>query len=167
MFGEKTIQQLDEQLERNLKKELRDQGHYLTGRLEASIAPKFISGPNGATLEIHALDYINELETGIPPEHIDVNDIKYIQGLTEYAKKRFHISSDRQATRVALRIAAKHRQEGMPTQASYQYSSTGERTEAIQTSYDEHAKENEQLIEDGWSKELDQLIDETFDQTIF
>lgn len=167
MIGDKTIRSLDQQLSQNLKKELRDQGHYLTGALEQSVQSRFVSNSDGVTLEMVALDYINDLETGIPGNQIDVTDASYIEGLARYAKLRFGLKSDRQALRAAFRIAAKHRKEGMPTRNSYQFSSTGERTEAVQTSYDEHARDNEKLLEDTFSTELDELIDKTFDQTVF
>lgn len=167
MIGEQTIKILDEQLERNLKQELRDQGHYLTGRLENSIAPQTEVNKNGVSLDITAEDYIDDVNEGIPGNHIDVTDLTYIRGLAEYAKKRFGILNEKEALTAAFRIARRHRKEGMPTRNSYQFSKTGERTQAIEISYDSHARENENLIESSFDKELDNLIDKTFDQMIF
>lgn len=167
MIGEQTIKNLDQQLERNLKQELRDQGHYLTGRLENSIAPKISEGKNDVSLEITAEDYIDDVNEGIPGNHIDVTDLSYIAGLTQYVKLRFGVQNEKKATRIAFAIAAKHRKEGMPTRNSYQFSKTGERLQAIEISYDSHARENENLIEASFDKELDTLIDKTFDQMIF
>lgn len=165
MIGDKTIRAIGANVKADLRKELRDQGHYLTGELDHSITDKYEENKNGQELDIEALDYIQDVNDGIAPNHIDVTDLSYIRGLAEYAKKRFGITNDNEALRAAFRIAAKHRKEGMPTRNSYQFSTTGERTEAIETSYNE--RENELIIDQEFSKELDTLIDNTFDQTIF
>lgn len=167
MIGEQTIKTLGANLKKNLRKELRDQGHYLTGKLDASVDEKYSDGTDHVGLTIEALDYIDQVNEGIPGNQIDVNDLNYIGGLTEYVKKRFGISNDRRATRIAFQIAAKHRREGMPTRNSYQFSATGERTEAIETSYNSHARQNELIIDNAFSGELDTLINKTFDKTIF
>ena len=52
---------------------------------------------------------------------------KYIQGLTRYAMARMG-ASEKDAVSIAFAIAYKHKEEGMPTQASKRFSSTGERT---------------------------------------
>lgn len=165
MIGKKTIQQLSENLEENLKKELRDQGHYLTGALERSIRSDIRQDSRDTTLDVTANDYIQDLEEGIPPEHISA-DTAYVMEMAEYARKRFGLQG-KAALRAGYAIARKHKQEGMPTKNSYNFSSTGERTAAIEESYFRNRHENEQLVSDGLSVEMDDLIDKTFDVTIF
>lgn len=167
MIGEKTIVAVEQKVERDYKNELREQGHYLTGETERLIDSTTQATPDGAKSEMSGPEHLETLETGLRSNQIDTYDPAYIAGMTEYVKRRFGVSSDRQALRIVMRIARKHRTEGMPTAASYQYSLTGERVGSMEDSYTKNAAEYEDLIEEGISKELDDLIDETFDQTIF
>lgn len=163
MIGDATIKRIDTSLQDDLKKELRDQGHYLTGALERSIQSKQSASGGKTVIEIEALDYADDLFEGIAPEHIDETDIN---GLIEYAKKRFGYTGKR-AIKAAVAIARKHRKEGNPTKASYAYSRTGERLDANIEAYNKNEGEYAQFLEDGVSKEIDQFIDKTFEQTFF
>lgn len=165
MIGTKTIQTLDKNLERDLKKELRDQGHFLTGALERSMQPRIQESTSGVVLEVVAEDYINDLETGVPASKITVN-AGYIQELSRYAQLRFG-ASGKQGTKIGYAIARKHKREGNPTAASYQYSNTGERTRAIEISFNQHEQLYDRQMEAGLSQEIDGFIDKTFDTTIF
>lgn len=165
MIGSKTISKLSSDLERDLAKELRDQGHYLTGVLERSINSRISSAGNSAVLDVEALDYINDLNTGIPASQIQV-DVAYVQELAAYAQKRFGVSGGA-ALRAGYNIAKKHAQEGNPTQASYQFSNTGDRLHAIEDSYQKNEAGYDQQIETSLGLELDDLIDHTFTETLF
>jgi hypothetical protein len=163
MIGDATIKRIEIELEGNLKQELRAQGHYLTGALEASIVSKQTTSGNTSIIEMGALDYADDLFEGVPPEHIDQSNIA---GMTKYAEKRFGLSG-KAAIKAAIAILRKQSKEGMPTKNSYQYSSTGERLFANVEAYNKHESEYDQLLETGVSNELDQFIDKTFDQTFF
>lgn len=165
MIGNKTIQTLDKNLERDLQKELRDQGHYLTGRLERSMKPVIAEKGDSVMLEVEAEDYIDDLEEGVPASHITA-DAQYIAAMAEYAKLRFG-ASGKQAIKIGVAIAKKHEREGNPTAASYEFSSTGERKHAIEISYGDHEDLYDRQIEAGLSQEIDSFIDKTFDTTIF
>lgn len=163
MIGDTTIKLIDTSLQGDLKKELRDQGHFLTGTLERSIQSKQTTSGGKAISEIEALDYADDLFEGVPPEHIDQSDIA---GLTKYAQKRFGLSG-KAAIKAAVAIARKHAKEGNPTRNSYQYSKTGERLFANVDAYNKNESEYAQFLEDGVGKEIDQFIDKTFEQTFF
>lgn len=163
MIGDTTIKTIDHYLELDLKKELRAQGHFLTGALERSIQSKQTTSGGKSVIEMEALDYADDLFEGIPPEHIDESDIA---GLIEYAKKRFGYSGNK-AIKTAVAIARKHAKEGNPTRASYQYSSTGERLFANVEAYNKNEAEYGNFLETGVSAEIDQFINKTFDQTFF
>lgn len=162
MIGVKAIQQLGKALEENLKKELRDQGHYLTGELERSIK-SVLTGET--VLETTAVQYQEDLEEGIPASHIPT-DAAYIQLMADYATKRFGYTG-KKALQVGVLIAKRHRKEGNPTKNSYQFSTTGERTHAAEDSLYRHEKENEQILENAISFEVDDFINETFTETVF
>ena len=161
MIGTVTSKRLGKKLIADLQQELKDQGHYLTGALEKSM--QSFQTENGVKVdsEVIALDYLQKLDEGVPGYQIDESDIA---GLTRYATLRFG-KTGKAAIKAAIAIARKHRKEGMPTKNSYQFSKNGERLDAIPLSYDE--KENNALIEQSLSDEIDDLIDKTFTETIF
>lgn len=165
MIGKQTISKVSTTLEEGLAKELRDQGHYLTGALERSITSRESSTANAEVLETTALDYIDKLNDGVDPSQLG-NFNQHVAEMTEYAKKRMKLGG-RLAAKVGYRIAQKHAEEGIPTANSYQFSSTGERLHVIEETYEHNEAVFDQQIEDGLSNELDSFIDKTFDQTIF
>lgn len=166
MIGNKTITLIGQEYQKDLKVELREQGHYLTGQLERSMRQKQTTSGSSEVLEVEALDYIEDLVEGVPANHIDVNDQGYINGLAGYVTKRMGYVG-KKALQVAYAIAKKHAREGMPTRSSFQYSSTGQRTFADSEAYNKHEGIYSEQFEDGVSNELDIYIDKTFDQTIF
>lgn len=162
MTGLKTIQKIDKLLKADLKKELRDQGHHLTGALEASIKSN-INESVDVVLQVEAKDYIDPLNTGVPASNIPYDPYvrtgaghsKYIEGLKQFAKLRFGLS-DKEALGAAFAIAKKHKAEGMPTSGSFAFSNTGKRTEVMEQTYARQDYEN--LIENGVSEEIDNLF---------
>lgn len=148
MLGESTIHQIDQALIEDLKTELREQGHYLTGDLEASINAKKINDGE----EIYAEDYIDPLNEGIAPQNYRGD----IAGLTRYAELRFG-ATGKEAVRIANAIAKKHAIEGMPTAASYAFSANGRRTKAITETF-ENNPDIDPAVEEGLSKEIDDLF---------
>lgn len=174
MIGDKTIHTLEKGLIANLRKELRDQGHHLTGSLEDSIKGSRTASNNRVVLDVYGNDYINPVNTGVPAANIpfDSNSrsgaksSKYIEGLKQFAKIKFGLD-DKAALGAAFAIAKKHEKEGMPTAASYAHSSNNRRTMSIEESYNQNEREYDTVIEAGLSREIDDLIDKTFDTTIF
>lgn len=160
MIGEKTIQLIDEALIEDLKTELRQQGHYLTGELENSIVQKKVKSGDGIAEEIYAEDYIDPLSEGIPASQY----VADIPGLTRYAELRFGAVGQR-ATAIAYAIAAKHKREGMPTHNSYQFSKNGRRTESIEEVFDRNP-DLDPAVEEGLDKEITELFNFP-DLTIF
>jgi hypothetical protein len=122
-----------------VKLELAAQGHKLTGALIDSVTYQVKQTATGALIEGLLLDYGIPVNTGVPAANIPYSgsrrgggkSSKYISGLKLFAKLRFRVN-EREATRIAFAIANKHKKEGMPTQASKRFSSTGKRTGAIQ-----------------------------------
>lgn len=173
-LGTPTISKLSTVLEKDFKKELRAQGHFLTGALEESTESIISGSADNLALEIDANDYINALNDGIPAENIPFGSGRvgsatspYIEGLKRYAMLRFGVADEKRALQIAFAIAKKHSKEGMPTASSYQYASNGRRTHAIEDTYSDNEKEYDQLVENSMSDEIDDLIDKQFDKTIF
>jgi hypothetical protein len=76
-----------------------------------------------------------------------------IKGLTKYVLSRMGIGGS-QGVAIAYAIATKHKQEGMPTKDSYQYSDTGKRTEFIEDTF----KKAEREIDEVFEQELSNYV---------
>ena len=164
MFGDHTIEKVADVFIANLKDELRDQGHHLTGELEASIKT-FLYNRRTQFVHVLAEDYIHELDQGVPAWRISKSDA-YVFAMIEYVKKRMGASHS-EANQIGWAIAKKHRREGMPTEASKIWSDNGERTGAIKRTDDRSAFESELVFEDEIEKEIDSLILTSFDKIDF
>ena len=135
-----------------LRQQYRLQGHKLTGNLSRSITYKTQETKEGAKVLISMLDYGVITDQGVKPSRIpygsktSAKSSKYIQGLKEFAKKRFH-ASEKDALGIAFAIAKKHKKVGMSTPKSRKYSKTGRRKGAINFALIETAEEATKLIE--------------------
>lgn len=151
-----------------LRVQYRLQGHKLTGRLQKSIEYEVEPSKDGATVRVFMEDYGIVLDQGVRPARIPFSSrsgrggkSQYIQGLKGFAKKRFGVG-EKEATRIAFAIAAKHKKEGMPTRASRRFSRTGKRTGAISAALLDTQKEQERIVETA----LQTTIELYFDQII-
>lgn len=120
-------------LQDDLRKELKAQGHYLTGRLSDSIEYEIEAGTDTITAVMECEDYGLSMEFGVKAANIPYTPgsaaggtSKYIQGLIRFWELRG--VTGREGIRAAFATARKHKREGMPTHSSRVFSSTGERT---------------------------------------
>lgn len=164
-FAIATVKTMEKAVRVDLQQGLIDQGHYLTGALDRSLNITPIVEQKGDSLlvEVNALDYIDTLDTGVPPEHIPT-DAAYIQLMAGYAAQRFHISG-KLALKAGYAIAKAHRREGNPTKNSYNFSKTGERLHVIEESFQEERYDI--LFDKGIDQEFDSLFNDTFDEISF
>lgn len=170
MFGDRTIEQVRILLEEDLKSELREQGHHLTGALEDSIQSIREALSSGVALEMFAEGYIDPVNSGVPSSNIPFDSStssgaktsQYIQGLKNYAMLRMGITNEKEALSVAFAIAKTHEKEGMPTGASAAHSRNGRRTLAIESTMKENQREYEQRIDEIMGVEIDDALDQDF-----
>lgn len=126
------LKQADNTIKKALSKELKQQGHYLTGSLERSIQGNITTLNNGAALEGTMNNYGYIIDAGVTPDRIPYQEksgaknSKYISALTEYFKLRKGLS-EKEAARAAFATAKVQKKEGMPTRDSYTYSKNNER----------------------------------------
>jgi hypothetical protein len=126
------LQDAMKRLQADLRKELKAQGHYLTGRLHDSIEYEIEQLPGLVRAVMECEDYGLAMEFGVPAERIPYSpgsgagSSRYIQGLIQFWNKRG--VTGREGIRAAFATARKHKREGMPTRASYAFSTTGQRT---------------------------------------
>lgn len=133
------LRKADKFLQKQFKQELKNQGHYLTGGLEASMQGIVVESGRAAALQGTAANYGVFLDKGVAPSRIPYGGgsrgggggtSKYIQGLVTFWKLRG--LSDKEALGAAFATAKKQKKEGMPTMGSYGYSKNGARTKFIQ-----------------------------------
>lgn len=143
----------------DLKTELRLQGHYLTGALEASLRPRIDTDGKEQVLTASAAGYLEDLEKGKRANEISM-DAKSIADMTRYVKLRMGYTGNR-ATQVAIAILRKQQKEGMPTAASYQYSQTGERKFAVEDTFYNHQAKYTEMLDNGVFGDLDKSFHKT------
>jgi hypothetical protein len=138
----------------DLKRELRAQGHYLTGALEASLKTHEVNENGGVVLTAEALGYLQTLEDGIPASQIGF-DAKSIAEMTRYVELRMGYKG-KYAIKVALLILKKQSKDGNPTKGSYAYTKTGFRTEAVKDSFETNQPRYLNLLDMAAIGSLDQ-----------
>jgi hypothetical protein len=156
MPTKRTFKTVNEQVVEDIKRELRLQGHYLTGALEASLIDKELSQGGTIVLTAEALAYLEELEKGVPREQIVINS-KILDEMTRYVELRMGYRG-RKAVRVANLILKKQKRQGKPTWSSDKYSQTGKRTQAVEETFER----NQDRYISGIDREVLGSLDESF-----
>lgn len=146
----------------DVKANLVAQGHKDTGKLLASIASRVQAFNGFYSLGIYFAKYGVYLDKGIKPGRIPFSTptgrggkSQYIEALTQYAKRKFKITTLKEARSAAFAIAKKQKKEGSPTRASSRFSKTGRRRFWFSGVVKEKEKDITQLL----TKELRELID--------
>lgn len=162
--AKEVLQRADVLIRDSLREELHKQGHYLTGALEKSIQGTVTSAGNMEVLTGVARAYGHILHYGTKPSRIPYGGqgkstggtSKYIQGLKDFFIQRG--LSEQEALGAAFATAKKQKKEGMSTEGSKQYSSTGERQGFIGIVATAIGQQVDNLVLSGF----DQLINQTF-----
>ena len=149
---EEVALQIGEVIKRALILSYTMQGHKLTGGLINSIEYQVRAQVTAASIDFYMYDYGVILDKGVSAANIPyqrgsgAGSSKYIDGLKQYARLRMGAATEKEAERIAFAIANKHKQQGMPTKASFVYSSTGKRTGAIDAALEDATPEVTRLI---------------------
>lgn len=132
MKGESILKEAGQRLNKSLTQELRDQGHFLTGSLEASINNSFRVEvmKKQYVLRGFALDYSVDLDEG---KSAGSRSLPSVEELRRYFLLRG--LSPGEAEQAAVLTARRHKKEGMPTKASSRFSKTGERKNFIRRAW--------------------------------
>lgn len=115
------------------------QGHDLSGKFRSALTYTIRQESDATYIDLidGTSGYGAILNKGVTADHIPFSPgsgrktSKYIQGLTRYAMARMG-ASEKDAVSIAFAIAYKHKEEGMPTNASKRFSKTGERTRFVE-----------------------------------
>lgn len=125
-----------------LKAELSAQGHRNTGSLERSFTHEVRRESGMLIGAIKSNEYSIYLEFGVPANRIPFSpgsgakSSKYIAGLINYFTTKGLAASE--ARGAAFATAHAHKREGMPTRASFAYSSNGRRVGFMRTTLSQY-----------------------------
>ena len=111
-------------------KEIVAQGHRLTGKMEESLDSKIFKKGKAEVMQGFAIEYTKWVNEGFPAASASFKQVPF---LIEYFKKRGY--EEKEAVSFAFATVKKWMKEGMPTQASKRFSSTGSRTNMIENSF--------------------------------
>lgn len=143
-----------------IKREMVQQGHHLTGAMEDSLGGDVFTERKAVVLQGIAVNYTQFVNDGFPAESASFKQVPF---LIDYFQKRgFPIASSNPGTMTAVSMAfatvKKWMKEGMPTQASKRFSSTGSRTNMIENSL----AGNEDKIDSYMGNGFDFVLEEAF-----
>lgn len=155
-------------LQKDLRLELRRQGHYLRGELEESIRYDIEEHGRSVVGKMYYADYGEAMELGVRAERIPFGKGKgggkktslYIQGLIEFWEERG--LSDREAVGAAFATAHVHAREGMPSRASHRFSETGERVGFARTVIERKLEDIASIIKKRYGARLELRFAENF-----
>lgn len=147
-----------------LRKELRDQGHVLTGDLERSIDYEIRQVGDIIQSEMSGNDYGDALNDGVKAGSIPytrgsgATESEYIDGLIRNFK--FRGKSEEEAKRAAFATANTQKKDGMPTRGSMKYSKNGRRTGFIDHVLINDYEKVAELIDYELASWLDNIVTE-------
>lgn len=126
-------------LSEEIKSELKEQGHFHTGKLFNSIRSEVKSEGKEVALDVTMNDYFEFVDRGVRANRIPFGGkrtgkkkSKYIEALINYFRQKGKPINEAKAA--AFATAHKHKREGMPTRSSYQYASNARRLRFIDES---------------------------------
>lgn len=148
-----------------LRKELKMQGHRLTGKLEKSIEAVVKHKSDEWLIDIMHERYGTYQDTGVSANRIPytpgsgARTSKYISALIRWVQLRGIAPGFARAKGIAFAIAKTHKKEGMPTKGSYRFSNNGRRTLWLQHPASAQEKTIERRIGDAYEASLDAQLD--------
>lgn len=140
-------------LRKELQKELRQQGHYNTGKLESSFTSQITQSSDKVKLEGFALDYAQILNDGTRPAKASFAQFPFV---VEFFTSKGY--SEAKAKQYAAMTINRWMKEGMSTKASARFSKNGKRLNFI-------GLVNELIdtrINDAVFKEMDKIVEEKY-----
>lgn len=137
-----SLLELSEIVREAVQRELIAQGHKLTGKVYQDVQHILNTRGGDVMVEGWYNHYATYLHRGVKPENIPYSPGSgakrslYIEALIQYAKAR----NMEDPKRAAFAIARKHKMEGMPTKASYRFSTTGDRLKFLDYALDKNQR---------------------------
>ena len=143
-------------LKKAIKKELKDQGHRNTGKLEQSIHSVAKVENGEVLLEGFASYYAKYINSGVPASSISFKQFPFY---VDYFMSKGY--SEKDAKRFAGATIKKAMTEGTPTNGSMRFSKNGRRRDFVQTVATQTDAQINKTVEDG----LDIIINKVYLKT--
>ncbi|KAA5532658.1 hypothetical protein F0919_17915 [Taibaiella lutea] len=144
-----------------IKKELKNQGHYLTGNLERSLSDNVTSGPDGTRITGTALGYARYVNDGFQAGSASWAQLPYV---IKYFIKRG--LSTKEAKKAAGATIMTWMKEGMPTDNSRRFSKTNNRLKFLKVVNDAINRDIDKQILAGIDAEISKTFNKTKSETI-
>ncbi len=152
---ESTLLSIGDFLTRQLKDELKRQGHELTGKLIDSVNSKVKRFVDKIELRGSMFFYGRFMEEGVKPEQIKSPFAPArIEGLTKWVQIKFAVDA-KKAKGIAFAIATIHKKVGMPSRNK---KFAPEKTSFLTKTLDKNEDRITRSIEDGTTQQLDILL---------
>ncbi len=154
MILQTAYRKVGEAINAELVKQLDEQGHRMTGKLQETL--EVITDANGVSGvgELYGI-FVN---LGVKAEQIKYPYARArIEGLTRFAQFRMGVD-EKTGRSIAFAIATKHAREGMPTSGSYKYSQNGKRTDSIDDAIEAATPQIEQIFWQEWVDLIDKSV---------
>lgn len=180
MKDQKALEKGAELIQKELRQQLRDQGHYLTGTLERSIVSRIVlNSEQGTTIQGVAINYAGILDQGTTAARIPFGGVfqrgpaprigyvkksKYIQALQNFFMLRG--LDPKEALSAAFATAKKQKNEGMPTEASRRFAKSGVRTFFLEVTEISLGRKVQDVILGDINALISKKINETKSETI-
>lgn len=145
-----------------LHKELRDQGHVLTGSLLRTTSAVLRRTRGGYSGEVRMNDYFAYLERRLPPERVPYSPgsgarrSKVVDALIRYWRLR-GLPPD-EAKSASFATLNKWKREGRPTRASFRFSKNGRRTGFLERSIEEITARADDVLTRGATNEIEKAL---------
>lgn len=144
--------------EKQIKKNLFEQGHYFMGAVERSIK----STVNGNTIEGSAFQYLLDLNNGIKAGDLKFDKTFYLRILS-YLKVRTGLKG-KALIREAQTVINDMKKEGIPTKRGYKFSKNRKRKNAVDDAL--NSPELDKHILDGMDEYVGQFFNKQKTETI-
>lgn len=143
-----------------LRKEIVAQGHHLTGALEASLDSEIKKAGKADVMQGLAVGYAKFINEGVRPESASMKQFPFLveffnqKGYPEYSSNPGTLTS----RALAAMTIKKWMKEGMSTQASKRFSSTGARQNFVENAF----AGNESKIDEYMGNSFDFMVNEEY-----
>lgn len=142
-----------------IREEMVNQGHHLTGAMEASVHADIQTKGKRDIMDGYAVNYTQFVNDGFPAQSASFRQFPFL--LEYFIKRGYPVHSSNgglTAGSLAAMTIRKWMREGMPTQASKSYSSTGSRTNMIEAAF----VGGDQKIDEYMGNSFDFVVEEKF-----
>lgn len=151
-----------------LRDEMVAQGHHLTGAMEDSLSSDIYQKSKAHIMEGFSVYYAKFVNEGFPAESASFKQVPFL--IEYFIKRGFPVASSNKqtatATTMAFATVRKWMKEGMPTQASKRFSSTGSRTNMIENAFEGHGAEIDGYLLNGFDFVVEERFQKEKSETI-